>query len=518
MAERLNLAVAILNDPARAARVALREPQRSWTYAELADTVARFGAALGALGVTRGDRVAVLSPDGLEAAAAILAAVHMGAVAVPLSELWRANDVRAFLRDAGAVVTVVHATLEPVLDEVRAEVPSLRKVVVIGTPRGDDHAFDALVVEHPPGPAADTQASDLALLLYSTCPSERPRGSAHTHATPLAAFAAYTRGILPIDENDRVFSPARLATAFGLGAALIYPLAAGAESILLPQQARSRHVFDVLAGMKPTLLMASPSLVAQLLADVGAESSGHALGSSLRACVAAGETLPAPLIARVRRELGAEVLPAYGLTEAFHFVIATPPGKTRPGSAGVAIPGYQVRVMVDGKQAAPHEIGTLEVRGPTLATSYWNRLDDSQVTFADGWLHTSDRFMVDEDGFFYHCGRNDDLFKVGGKWVSPSEVERTLLAHEAVWECAVIGVDDEDGLLKPLAFVVPNVGHNPGPELERELILHVKREIAPYKYPRWVQFTDEIPRGPNGKILRYKLLRKRPSRKIMLPL
>src|SRR5262249_7133289 len=171
---------------------------------------------------------------------------------------------------------------------------------------------------------------------------------------------------------------------------------------------------------------------------------------------------------------------------------------------------------IDGQPAAPKEIGILEVRGPTLASKYWNREDDSRLTFVDGWLRTADRFMVDEDGFYYHCGRTDDLFKVGGKWVSPGEVERTLLAHEAVWECAVVGVEDEEGLPKPMAFVVANVGHTPGPELERELIEHVKREIAPYKYPRWVQFVDALPKGPHGKVLRYKLRRRRPSQRITL--
>ena len=533
MAGRLNLAEALTHGSGRrsvgpsvgpsgeASGIAIREPQRAWSYDKLGDTVARFGAALVALGVKRGDRVVVLSPDGLEAAAAILGAIHAGAIAVPLSELGRARDVRAFIRDSGAVLAVVHGSLEPVFDEVRAELPSLAQTVVIGTASGGQHAFDALVAAHEPAPPADTTTRDLALLLYSTSPSERPRGAAHTHAAPLAAYRAYTNGILKIEETDRLFSPVRLATAFGLAAGLVYPLAAGAQSILLPEQPRSRPVLDVIARLEPTLLFATPSLVAQLLADIGADlapgATGRSLGSSLRACVAAGESLPPRLAERVKKELGVDILAGYGLTEAFHFVIATPPGRARPGSAGIVVPGFEARIMVDGVPAAPKEIGTLDVRGPNLAARYWNREHDSQVTFVGGWLRTSDRFMVDEDGFYYHCGRTDDLFKVGGKWVSPSEVERTLLAHEAVWECAVIGVDDEEGLTKPLAFVVPNVGHTPGPELEKALIEHVKREIAPYKYPRWVQFVDDLPKGPHGRLLRYKLLRKKVSRKITAP-
>jgi benzoate-CoA ligase len=512
MPDRLNLAEALLSGRG-GSRVAVREPQRAWTYDELADTVARFGAALADLGVKRGDRVCVLMPDGLEAAAAILGTIWIGGVAVPLSELNRPNDVRAFVRDAGALIAVVDDSLEPVLDEVRAELPSLRDVVVAGTPRGGERTFDSLVTGHRPAPPADTGARDTALILYSTSPSERPRGVAHAQETPLAAFRAYSGGILAIDADDRVFSPSKLATAFGLGAGLIYPLAAGAQSILLPAQPHSRPVFDVLAGLKPTLLFATPTLLAQLLTD---SATGVALSASLRACVTGAEPVPGRLVERVRAQLGVDVLPGYGLTEAFHFVIATPPGRARQGSAGIAIPGFDIRVVVDGQPVGVKEIGTLEVRGPTLATKYWNREDDSRLTFVDGWLRTADRFMVDEAGFYYHCGRTDDLFKVGGKWVSPGEVERTLLAHEAVWECAVIGVEDEEGLTKPMAFVVANVGHTPGPELERELIEHVKREIAPYKYPRWVQFVDMLPKGPHGKVLRYKLRRRRPSQRITL--
>jgi benzoate-CoA ligase len=510
MPHRLNLAAALLEPAgtARGARVALHEPLRSWTYDELGDTVARLAGGLRAIGVRPGDRVVVLMPDGLEGACAILAVVHLGGIAVPLSELQRPNDVRGFVRDAGAVAAIVHESLQAVIGEVRGELPSLREVIVAGVPRSGELAFDALVSHHRPAPPADTGGDDVALILYSSSPSERPRGVAHRHATPLAAFRAYSEGIFEIREDDRVFCPSRLSSAFGLGSGLLFPLAAGAQAILLPQQPRSRAVLDVLEGLRPSVMVAAPSLYAQLLADLEGD-----VQTSLRACIAGGEPVSPRVIARVRERLGVEVLPGYGLTEAFHFVIATPPGGGRPGAAGKVVPGFEARIVgPDGAPVPAREIGTLEVRGPTLALSYWNREDDSRVLFRDGWLRTADRFFVDDDGAYFHCGRSDDLFKVGGKWVSPGEVERTLLAHEAVWECAVIGVEDDDGLPKPLAYVVPNVGHPPGPELERELIQHVKREIAPYKYPRWIEFVDAIPKNSLGKIQRYKLPRKRPRR------
>ena len=500
-ARRLNLAEVLLKEPDRG-RTAVREPSRAWTYGELTDHVQRFAGALKGLEVRAGDRVAILMPDGLEAVCAILGAVWMGAVAVPLSELARPNDVRALIRDAGAIVAVVHASLEPVVDEVRAEMASLREVVVVGRPRGAERSFEDLIAASPALAAASTVETDPALLLYSTGPSAKPRGVPHSHATPLRAFEVFGRDVLGLDAKDRVFSLVRLATAFGIASGLIFPLAAGGEAILLPEQARSRPVFDVIRDAKPTILCATPSLFGQLLVDATPEVSF----TNLRALVAGTESLPARLSDRLRRRFGVEMLGGYGLTEAFHFVLATPPKQAKAGSVGRVLPGFEARlVRDDGQKAAAQEIGTLELRGPTVAARYWNAEDDTNHSFRGGWLRTADRFMVDEEGYYFHCGRTDDLFKVGGKWVSPGEVERTLLAHPAVWECAVIGVEDDSGLTKPLAFVVPNVGHIAGSGLERELIAYVKRELAPYKYPRWVEFVEQLPKGQHGKVLRYKL-------------
>jgi len=515
MADSLNLAEALLRG--HGTRVAVSEPTRAWTYEELSDTVARLGAALVHLGIKPGDRVAVLMPDGLEAATAILATIYMGGVAVPLSELGRANDVRAFVRHCDAVCVVVHESLEPVLDEVRGECPSVREVIVVGAERGSQRSFDGLVAGTKPGAAAPTAPQDVALLLYSTIPSDRLRGVPTTHEAPLEGFRAYGQGVLGLTANDKVFGLARLATAYGLANGLVYPLAAGAQAIFLPQQAKSRPVFDVLAGMRPTVLVATPSLYMQLLTDLAHARQGP-LPAELRACVSSGETIPAQMINRMSSHFGVDVLPGYGLTESFSFVLATPPGKARPGSSGQPVPGFEARVVgEDGKPLGPHEIGTLQVRGPTVANGYWKREDESKITFRDGWLHTADRFFYDGDGYFFHSGRTDDLFKVGGKWVSPTEVERTLLGHEAVWECAVIGVEDEEGLTKPIAFVVPNVGSAPGNELEKELMEYVKREIAPYKYPRWIEFVPSLPKSPLGKILRYKLRSGRMRRSPTLP-
>ncbi len=485
-------------------RVAIREPDRYWTYAELENQVRRVATALRTLRVRKGDRVAVFMPDTLETAAAVLGIIHMGGVAVPLSELSTANDIRDFVVDCGAIAAIVHSSLEPTIDEIRGEIPAVQEVMVVGSANPGERDFISLVrAAAPASESADVTADDTALVLYSAGTAEGSRrGVPHSHAAPLAAFGSYCSGVLGMTDADRVFSMVRLSTAYGLGTGLLFPLAAGAEAFLLPEQPRSDAVLGVVADFEPTILFATPSVYGQLARDAESANIEQPL-AKVRACVSGAEGMPTKLVARVRRALGCEVLVGYGLTEAFQFVLASRPGESKPGTCGKPVPAFEARVVDDdGVEVGPDTIGTLEIRGPTVTGRYW-QADDQELR--DGWFATSDRFMVDGDGYFFHCGRIDDLFKVGGKWVSPTEVEQSLLAHEAVWECAVIGAEDQDGLVKPLAFVVPNIGHAPSEKLAAELREHVKTELAPYKYPRWIEFVDELPKGPTGKVLRYKL-------------
>lgn len=502
----VNLAEVLLAgaaDPGREGRPAFREPGRIVTLGALAARVGRIAGALRSLGVDRGDRVAILMPDGVDTVASILAAIQLGAVAVPLSELARPNDLRALILDAEPRVAIVHVALEPALDEVRSELATLHDVVVVGGARGGERAFEALIAQAEPAEPAAVRLEDPAILLYSAGTGGRPRGVPHAHGAPLAAFRAWGEGLLGLESSDRVLCTVKLGTAFGFSAGLVFPLLAGAQSFLLPGQAKSDVVLESARLFQPTIVLGTPSLFGQLATDVapGAPPLGHA-----RALIAGAEALPANLAAHVETRLGAPVLPGYGVTEALSFVLATPRGQGRAGSSGRVVPGYRARIVGDdGVEVGPSEIGTLEVSGPTVARGYWNHPEETARTFVGGWLRTNDRFFVDADGWYFHCGRADELLRVGGKWVSTHEVEATLLRHEAVWECAVIGAPDEHGLEKPLAYVVPNVGHAAGPDLERALIDFVKRELAPYKYPRWVEFVDALPKGPTGKLLRYKL-------------
>ena len=512
MADRQdNLAVRVLAPALTGGRldaVALREGERSWTYRELADKVARVGGALGALGVVPGERVAVLMRDTLEAAAAILGVIHCGAVAVPLSELARPDDLRQYLDHAQAVMAIVDDELEPVIDAVRGELPRLRELICLAPRAAGERDFGVITRTAPPAMAAPVAPDAECVLLYSAGFGDDLRGVRHSHASVVAAHVSFA-GFLGLGAGDKIFTVTRLSTAFGLGAGLIFPLLAGTESLLLPEQPSTKVLLAAIERFNPDFFLTTPSVYGQLARDVAA-AKGSAPLTRVRGAIAGGEGLPDKLIPRIKSALGVDVVVGYGITEVMQIAIAGPAADDeRPGACGNTLPGVEARVVDDdGKAVGTDEIGTLELRAPSMCLGYWGGADegaDRGAIAADGWLTTRDRFLLDARGVYHHCGRADDLFKVGGKWVSPSELERALTAHEAVWEAAVIGADDEDGLIKPLAFVVVNVGHTSGNELEAELREFVKQTLSPYKYPRWFEFVDALPRGPGGKLLRYKL-------------
>ncbi|HEX7843876.1 MAG TPA: benzoate-CoA ligase family protein [Kofleriaceae bacterium] len=495
------------------ARCALREGDRAWTFDQLAAAVARVSSALRAMRLLRGERVLILMRDTLEAAASILGVIHAGAVAVPVSELATPDDLREYVLHAGAVLAIVDNAHERAIDEIRSATPDLREVICVGARLAGSHDFQAIIDAAVPQPPVAMGPSDVCLLIYSA-----GSGPGELHAVPhcqrtiSAAHGSFARDLLSLTADDRMLSIARLSTAYGLGSGLLLPLAVQAESLLFPAQPHSKALLKAIESYRPTVLVATPSVYAQLAHDAERLGVERPL-VGLRHAIAGAEGMPERLIPRIRTVLGTEVTVGYGLTEIFQFALAgrsNDPG-ARPGVCGKPLSGVQVRLVdEDGDPVGVDEIGTLELACGSLFAGYWGGGATGEHDLrGDGWFTTRDRFLIDRDGFYHHCGRVDDLFKVGGKWVSPTEVERALTAHEAVWEAAVIGADDEEGLIKPLAFVVTNVGHEGGPALEAELKEYVKHVLAPYKYPRWIEFVDTLPRGPGGKLLRYKL---RPAR------
>jgi benzoate-CoA ligase len=376
----------------------------------------------------------------------------------------------------------------------------LRQVVVA------EQQLDALLAESSPElEPAPTSRDDPALWLYSSGSTGEPKACVHRHRDPVFAAEAFGLRVLGITASDRSFSAAKLFFAYGLGNAMFLPLAAGGTSILFPGQPTAANVADIVERHRPTLFYWVPTGYAMLLAHE-AERSAPIDFSSVRAALSAGEALPPAIFDRFKDRYGIEILDGIGATETMHNVIANPPGLPRPGSSGVLVPGYEAQILDEnGTPVADGEIGNLYLKGESICEEYRNQPDKTRATFRDGWFRTGDKFHRDGDGYYWHHGRSDDMLKVGGMWVSPVEVERTLLEHPAVSECAVVGREDADALVKPVAYVVPAPGKQPGPTLAAELQQFALDKLARYKRPRWVEFVTELPKTPTGKVQRYKL-------------
>jgi len=511
-----------------ATRVAIREPKRVWSYDTLYDEAARTGAALAQLGIRPGETVALLLHDSMELAAALFGAMYIGAIGVPASILLRPLELRALLIDCGAAAIVVSADLASTVDVIRAEVPSLREVLAVGGARAGQRDYHALVraVDRVPEPV-DVPDDAPAFVLYSGGASKLPRGVAHGRRAVESACASYAREVLGLGVEDRIFSSPKLSSAYGLGLGLLFPIACGASTFLLPARPRPRTLFDVMSAFRPTVFAATPSLYAQMVEDYRALSGARpACFQTVRHAISGAEGLP-PLVARsIEDTFGIAPLHGFGVTEALHFVLTNRPGIARGASVGQPLSGVEARLVDEaGQPVGPEEMGLLELRGPTVAQGYFrpqgasNPLEDGLTDpvgaprlVAGGWVRLGDRFLVDREGHYFHCGRTDDLFKVGGRWVAPEEVEQTLLGHPAVWECAVVEGEDEHGLPQPHAYVVPNVDHAPSQALALALREYVKAEIAPYKYPRAIEFIDALPKDEAGQVQRWKLRSSRSAR------
>jgi benzoate-CoA ligase len=391
-------------------------------------------------------------------------------------------------------------TLSPVF---RAEAAGAGiPVIVCGegdAPEGT-RSFAALL-DTPPMPApADTRADDIGFWLYSSGSTGRPKGTVHTHANLYWTAALYGTPVLGLREDDIAFSAAKLFFAYGLGNGLTFPMSVGATTVLLPSRPTPADVFGVLKKYQPTIFYGVPTLYAALLADPQRPNRNEL---KLRVCTSAGEALPAEIGRKWTAEYGCEILDGIGSTEMLHIFLSNRPGQVRYGTTGMAVPGYQLKIVADdGHECGTGEIGELQISGPSSALMYWNARAKTKATFAGDWTRSGDKYTRDADGYYTYGGRSDDMLKVGGIYVSPFEVEASLMTHPAVLEAAVIGVADTDELVKPKAFVVLKAGQDATGD---DLKAHVKSQLAPYKYPRWVEFVAELPKTATGKIQRFKL-------------
>jgi benzoate-CoA ligase family protein len=506
-ADSFNLSAVLLDEhlaAGRGDRPAIRYEGATLRYRDVSRLVARAGNALRSLGVRMEDRVALLLPDSPEFVATFLGAIRIGAVPVTISTYLTTDDYAELLADCRARVVVAHASVTPRIAAIRRGLPQLRHVIVSGGDHGDDLAFDELMRAQADELAPEaTTVDDMAFWQYSSGTTGRPKAVVHLHGPSVAPADLHGALVVGLRADDRVLSVAKLFFSYGLGASLLIPLRHGASSILLPGRPEPRLVLETIARERPTLLYSVPTGYAALLAIPQSERFDT---SSLRRCISAGESLPAPIFERWRERFGLEILDGIGSTEIGYIAISNFPGRARPGTSGQIIPGYEARVQrPDGEPAAVDEVGDLLVRGPSTAAFYWRRRAATKHTFRGEWIFTGDRYSVDADGYYTNHGRSDDLLRVSGHWVSPLEVESVLLRHAAVRECAVVARADGDGLIKPCAYVVCTDGTVPAPGLADELKAFVRDSLAPYKYPRWVEFIPELPKTSTGKIQRFRL-------------
>ena len=520
---------------ARPQATALIDDRSTLSYGELDRQVRACAAALRATGLKREDRVLLLMHDSHEWVVSFLGALYAGVVPVAVNTLLTAQDYAFMLQHARAQAALVSAALLPTLREAMALATAdagneVQRVVVSGQMDGAPHlagetpwaAFMAAGGES--GAAlqaapARTHADEPAFWLYSSGSTGRPKGTVHTQANLYWTAELYARPVLGLTDKDTVFSAAKLFFAYGLGNSLSFPLSVGAAVVLMAERPTPPAVFQrlkgetaTLAGRKPTVFYGAPTGYGGMLAQPTLPERREV---ALRLCSSAGEALPRDIGERWTARFGCDIIDGIGSTEMLHIFLSNRPGDVRYGTSGTPVAGYEVEIRgEDGLPVPPNpdgsiDIGDLFIRGPSAALMYWNDRAKSRDTFQGSWTRSGDKYTRDADGYYTYAGRNDDMLKVSGIYVSPFEVEATLVQHPAVLEAAVIGTTDAEGLTKTKAFIVLK----PGATLtEDEVKAFVKERLAPYKYPRLIEFLPELPKTATGKIQRFKLREKEAAR------
>ena len=526
----------------RAEKTAFIDGAGRYTYGELAERVSRAGNALRALGAGMDTRVLMCMLDGIDFPAVFWGAIKTGCVPIPVNTLLTSNDYAHLLRDSRARIAVVSEALLDRFGPALADQTHVGQVVVSGEEAQDDtgprtaatasgrspatspgagsgdgaeistgtggpgrHRLqDLLDAASPRLEPAPTTCDDVAFWLYTSGSTGTPKGSMHLHRDLITTAEHYGVGTLGIREDDLVYSAAKLFFAYGLGNGMTFPFYVGATTVVLAGRPTPDAVMALLREHRPTIFYGVPTLYGAMLA---LPPEGDGAGSSrLRVAVSAGEALPAEIGTAWEERFGAPILDGLGSTEMLHIFLSNRGGDVRYGTSGTAVPGYRLKLVAEtGEPASPGEIGELWVSGDSSAVAYWNQREKSLSTFHGPWTRTGDKYVVDAEGYYRYCGRTDDMLKVGGQWVSPFEVESALLGHEAVLEAAVVAAQDEQGLVKPKAFVVPREGIEPDAELAAALQEFVKDRLAPFKYPRWIEFARDLPKTATGKIQRFKL-------------
>jgi benzoate-CoA ligase family protein len=493
----------------RGGRLALTGVAGDVTYAELAERVARAARGLRGLGLQAEQRVVMVMADSPEFVTVYLAAMRIGAVPVPVSTMLRADGIAEILADSRARIVAVSAAYRDVVAAALG-FPGVTEVMAVVTgavPAGEEGepvaglpttALGELAADTP-DEIYPTTADSPAFWLYTSGTTGTPKGAMHRHGSVRVVCETYGAQVLGITPDDRCLSAAKAFFAYGLGNSILFPMSAGAAAILEPEPARPDIMAERSRSYAATLFFAGPTFFAGMLrAGLPADALG-----GVRLAASAGEALPAALYHRWTAHFGVDILDGIGMTEMLHIFLSNRPGAVRPGTTGVAVPGYELRVLgEDGLEVPPGTPGTLYVRGPSAATGYWSRYDASRQVFQGEWLRTGDTYVADADGYYACLGRTGDMLKAGGIWVAPAEVETRLLAHAGVAQAVVVAADDADGLEKPVAFVQLH----PGATADEEALIGFCRDGLPsFKRPRRVVFVTEYPTTATGKIRRVDL-------------
>lgn len=491
-------------DAGRADKPAYIDARGVTTYGQLADRVARFGAVLRSLGVQREERVLIALTDTIDWPTAFLGCLKAGVIAVPVNTLLTEDDYRFMLADSRAKLLVVSDVLLPKFEKPMAESPDLAHVVVSGESAQGHKNFEALLKTSKPEPyTAPTTCDDMAFWLYTSGSTGKPKGAVHVHASLTLTADLYGTPVADIKENDICYSVAKLFFAYGLGNAMTFPMWVGATTVLLGERPTPDGVAALLKKHPVTVFYAVPTFYAAFLNSPNAPKREEL---KIRRCISAGEALPEEIARNWKSRYGVEISDGLGTTEMLHIYLSNRPGATKYGTTGKAVPGYDIKLIgEDGNVVKQGEMGELYARGPTSAIMYWNNREKSRSTFQGEWTRSGDKYIEDAEGYYICCGRADDMLKVSGMYVSPFEVEAALSSHPDVLEAAVVGWGDEQKLIKPKAFVVLKSPDKANDALAAALQDHVKAKLAPYKYPRWIEFRKDLPKTATGKIQRFKL-------------
>ena len=476
-------------------------PAEPVTYQMLAEQVNRCGNLLRSLTPEPGSRVLMVVKDCPEFFYIFWGAIKAGLIPVPLNTLLRADDYRFMIEDSECAGLVYSPEYQSEVDPALAA--SGHQPGFILCTEGPNGMTGLLGDYSPHLDPAPTTADTECFWLYSSGSTGRPKGAVHRHLDIVATCVHYAEDALGMVQEDVCFSAAKLFFAYGLGNAMTFPLWVGGTTVLSSQRPSPDMTFQIIEDHKPTIYFGVPTLYAAQLRTL---EEGARDFSSVRCCVSAGEALPADIFRRWQEKTNTLILDGIGSTEALHIFISNTMADHRSGTSGKPVPGYRVKILNDeGKPVPPGEAGRLLVQGDSTSSRYWNNPQKTAETMADGWLNTGDTYFEDSDGYFVYCGRSDDMLKVGGIWCSPVEIENRLIEHPKVLEAAVVGRPDTDELIKPEAFVVLNQAGDASTVLADDLLRHCQERLARYKYPRWVNFVDELPKTATGKIQRFRL-------------